>query len=253
MDIKDSWYQDVLAGIASISKQVTLKNEGVFVLVECSAKVYLNLVSLSTALHPSALIELQTRYEQEDKLLVHLWEDVWQFNSVGVLSRIRSFLNLNQTLHGRKTKVIALDVAQSSDFFTRYHLQGYIKAKYSYGLAMGHEVVAAASFSGRRPMKSKGINYYSAELVRFTSKTGVTVVGGLGKLIKHHAKQVEINDIMTYADRDWSLGKGYQQLGLELTTTTPPSDLYIDLLTGQRCFPHRLPKEILSAFDAQKE
>ena len=58
---------------------------------------------------------------------------------------------------------------------------------------------------------------------------------------------------MSYADRDWSLGKGYDQLGFELTSITAPAYVYVDEETKLRYFPHRLPKKVLAAFDEQKE
>ena len=102
-------------------------------------------------------------------------------------------------------------------------------------------------------MKSKGSHYTSAELVRFASKDGCTVTGGLSKLIKHFLILKKPNDLMSYADRDWSLGKGYDQLGFQLTSTTTPAYVYVDEKTKLRYFPHRLPKKVLSAFDEQKE
>jgi len=185
--------------------------------------------------------------------LVHLWEDIWLAKRAQVLSRIHSFLGLNASIHGRKTKIENLSKQQISNFLDQYHLQGFINAKYHYGLIVGNELIAAASFSATRPMKSKGTAYLSAELVRFATKDGFTVVGGLSKLIKHFTKQFKMNDLMTYADRDWSLGRGYDQLGFTLSKITEPVHLYVHRETLIRYFQHRLPKDIILAFETQKE
>ncbi len=253
MGITNKWEQHVIQSLENVCNPILLLNDAPLILIQCSSKLFINLVSLNTALEPQQLILLQEKYQHEGKLLVHLWEDVWLLNQSRVLSRIKSFLGINLTIHGRKTKIIPLDFKETRSFFKEYHLQGYIKAKSNYGLMYNNDLVAAASFSVRRPMKSKGVNYYSSELIRFASKDNVTVVGGLSKLLQHHFKQVNLNDIMTYADRDWSLGKGYEKLGFNLTTITDPAYLYVDENTKSRYFPHRLPKEILSAFDQQNE
>ncbi|MGF1924120.1 MAG: hypothetical protein ACQUHE_08060 [Bacteroidia bacterium] len=227
--------------------------DGSFVLVACSSTLYLHIVPLENGFNPELLLKLQEKYRQDGKMLVHLWEDVWSINQVGVLSRIRSFLGLNRTYHARKAKIEAIDIQQASSFFNLYHLQGFVKAKYYYGLTIEGELMGLASFSDLRPMPSRGPDYNSAELVRFASKDGVTVTGGLSRLIKHFLVLKKPHDLMTYADRDWSFGKGYQRLGFEFTAETAPAYLYVQKITGRRYFPHRLPKNILLGFDQQKE
>lgn len=243
----------VIAALTALGKPVHLISDQPYILIQCGTNLYVHVVPLSVKFQPLELIQLQENYEKGGRLLVHLWEDVWLFNQTGVLSRVKSFLGLNQTLHARKAKLIEVEASQAMQFFNTYHLQGFVKAKYHYGLTIDGEVIAMASFSDLRPMKSKGSHYTSAELVRFASKDGYTVTGGLSKLIKHFLTLKKPNDLMSYADRDWSLGKGYDQLGFELTTVTAPAYLYVDEKTGLRYFPHRLPKKILSAFDEQKE
>ncbi|MFN0291713.1 PDDEXK family nuclease [Pedobacter helvus] len=223
-----------------------------FDIVAIKGSVYINLVPLNTLLLPQQLQSLQVAYQQQGILLVHLWEDVWLNKREQVLSRIHSFCGKNESLHGRKTKVTAIAAAPAKAFLQAHHLQGYIKTKFNFGLMLNQELVAVACFAAARPMKSKGNDYQSAELVRFATKTGYTIVGGLGKLINHFLQQVKVNDLMTYADRDWSLGKGYDKLGFHFSGNTDPVTFYVDTDTMQRYYAHRLPKKIVLAFDEQK-
>jgi len=243
----------VIQALSELGKPFYAVADEHFSIIQCGANLYVHLVSLTTRLQPQELIHLQENYQKDGKLLVHLWEDVWLLNQPQVLSRMKSFLGLNETFHARKAKIIEVDSDKASLFFNAYHLQGFVKSKYYFGLAIDGELIAMASFSDLRPMKSKGSLYTSAELVRFASKDGCTVTGGLSKLIKHFLILKKPNDLMSYADRDWSLGKGYDQLGFKLTSITPPAYVYIDGKTKLRYFPHRLPKKVLSAFDEQKE
>ena len=80
-----------------------------------------------------------------------------------------------------------------------------------------------ATFSNKRKMSRQGPDYTSAELIRFATKDGFTVTGGLSKLIKHYMKMLAPNDLMSYADRDWSLGKGYLAAGFKLKTISSAS------------------------------
>lgn len=245
--------ENIVGSINGLGKPAHIILDEPYTLIECGSQFYVNLVLLGAQISPADLIDLQEKYREEGKILVHLWEDVWQFNEAGVLSRIGSFLSLNQRYHARKARLIEVDARQASAFFNTFHLQGFVKAKYYYGLTIFDELVSLAAFSDLRNMKAKGADYTSAELVRFASKKGATITGGLSKLIKHFLTIKKPNDLMSYADRDWSLGKGYERLGFELTAITPPADLYVEQYTGIRYFPHRLPKKVLSAFDDQKE
>lgn len=222
-----------------------------FHIVSVKEGVYVNLLSVENRFTSQQLISLQTLYAQSGILLVHLWEDVWKQKKSQVLSRINSFCGLNQTLHARKAKITIVDAAQAKNFLTEHHLQGFSKAKFHLGLTMGDELKAVGSFSSSRPMKSKGEHYKSAELVRFATHGGFTIVGGLSKLIKSFLQEININDLMTYADRDWSVGRGYDKLGFHLTATTAPVEFLVDTSNMSRYYAHRLPKKILTNFEAQ--
>ena len=223
-----------------------------FYVIAIKGTVYVNLIALDSTFSPQQLLSLQVAYQQKGILLVHLWEDVWISKREQVLSRIHSFCGQNKSLHGRKAKVVEVDTIAAKTFLEANHLQGYIKTKYSFGLMFGDELSAVACFAASRPMKSKGEHYKSAELVRFATKASTTIVGGLGKLVKHFLQEVPVNDLMTYADRDWSLGKGYDKLGFHFSGTTEPVIFYVDIKTMNRYQSHRLPKKILTAFDEQK-
>jgi len=222
-----------------------------FYLVSIKGKVYVNLLPISATFSPQQLISLQAVYAQKGILLVHLWEDIWTNKRAQVLSRIHSFCGLNQSLHGRKGKILEVNAEVTKSFLEQYHLQGYIKTKYNFGLLFNGEIKAVACFAASRPMKSKGAHYKSAELVRFATENGITIVGGLGKLISHFLALVSVNDLMTYADRDWSLGKGYDKLGFKSSGNTDPVIFYVDTKTMTRHYAHRLPKKIMAAYEAQ--
>lgn len=252
MGLNPFWQEDFFLTVQNFNHDALIFEAEPYFIVECQPYLLINLVPLNNNFTAEELLLLQEDHQKRSVQLVHLWEDVWLAKRTQVLSRIRSFLGLNTSIHGRKTKIEDLSKYQISNFLDQHHLQGFINAKYHYGLMLENELIAAASFSSTRPMKSRGPDYSSAELVRFATKDGFTVVGGLSKLIKHFTKQLKMNDLMTYADRDWSLGKGYNQLGFTLSKTTEPVNLYVHRETLIRYFQHRLPKDLMLAFETQK-
>jgi hypothetical protein len=86
-------------------------------------------------------------------------------------------------------------------------------------------LVAVATFSAGRKMKNKPEYYRSYELIRFANKIGFRVVGGLSKLIKGFLNEREVGDIMTYVDRTWSRGKGFEKIGFEKIGELPPFEI----------------------------
>ncbi len=251
MGLNYLWQDEVFLTIKNINHQAFLLSKEPYYIINCNDNLHLHLIPIENRFQVNELVDLQDKFRQDGLFLVQLWEDVWLTKPNQVISRIHSFLGLNKSFHGRKAKVISLNIADTTRFLNSNHLQGYIKAKYNFGLIADGEIIAAANFSDTRPMKNKGEGYLSAELVRFASKDGLTIVGGLSKLIKHFLNEVKINDLMTYADRDWSLGKGYDKLGFQLTKITEPALLYLDQKKMVRYFPHRLPKNVISDFEKQ--
>lgn len=206
-------------------------------------KVILHLISLDQHHDPEQLLNYQLSCFKEGKQVIHLWEDIWQSRKEQVLSRLKSILGLNKRLHGRSTFVEKISKEDAECFLEQYHIQGSAGGRYRYALLYKEEVVAVAVFSHKRKMKGKGEDYTSAELVRFATKDGVTVIGGMTKLIKHYLRLFSPNDLMSYADRDWSVGNAYRTAGFELVGETPPSLLYVDPVSYMRYFLHRVPVE----------
>ncbi len=251
MGIIDLWQDEVFSAVNSLVKNAKLSFVSNHCIIDAQNGILVHLIPLINKFNPEDLIALQNKYQNENKQIIHLWEDVWLNKKNQVLIRFKSLFSQNIGFHARKTKIVDLTINDSKVFLESNHLQGYVKAKYAFGLADKSEIIAVATFSDARPMKLKGNDYLSAELVRFASKDGVTVVGGLSKLIKHFSKQIQVNDIMSYADKDWSLGKGYEKLNFLQTAETEPLYFYVNAENLHRYTPHRLPKDILLSFKAQ--
>ncbi len=204
---------------------------------------------------------------------VVVWEDLWHTKRDIVKSRLLAQLGQSHRIPGRLTQVHRLDRPTTSRFLQENHLQSPTLSKYSYGLFLParyfrvlpfpekyegrHDpeiglLVAVATFARPRNfLREHGI-HRSFELVRFASLAYHTVVGGLDKLLKHFTKTHAPDDLMTYADLEWSSGLGYQKLGFEAQADTLPHTFWVDPSTMIRHEPWRLPAGITLQNAAEK-
>ena len=95
------------------------------------------------------------------------------------------------------------------------------------GIAPG-TLVAVATFSNARKWIKGDKTIRSYEWTRYASLSGVRLSGGMGKLLKAFIEEVRPDDIMTYADLEWSEGKVYEALGFALEGHKEPVNFYID-------------------------
>ena len=208
MGIKPVWQQDVATSFGNIGITThNIESLAYTLLAIGTGEVVVNFIPLINIYRPEDLILLQEQYQLKNIAVVHLWEDIWETRKAQVIGRISSILGLNKRIHARKTKIIQITQKQADDFLNNNHLQASAKSNYKFGLSLDDQIIAVACFSNLRYMKGLSPGYRSAELIRFASLSGYTVIGGFTKLLQHFIKTYKPDDIMSYADRDWSLGK----------------------------------------------
>lgn len=193
-------------------------------------------------------------FTQKDIRVIHLWEDIWQTKRGIVESRLMSLFGKSETIPARLTQVQRIDKPMMDKFLTNNHLQSKVNAKLKYGLFLPSRyfrviqnekvlqdninkeafLVAVASFSNAKKIIREGQEYRSYELIRFANYKGFTVVGGLNKLLKMFIDEHAPDDIMTYADADWSDGTNYEKIGFERIELTPPLTFKLDNETFTR-------------------
>ncbi|PST82928.1 hypothetical protein C7T94_09865 [Pedobacter yulinensis] len=232
-----TWQQDVLQAIGTSGTQtVNLTFDGPFpVATFARQRLSIHFVDFQTGAAPVQLLELQQRYAAVGFLLVQLWRDVWEDRPVQVVGRLQSLLGYDRRIHGRQTTARAFDAAGAARFLNEHHLQGNAGARYRFALFHEGSPVSVATFGPLRLMTSRGEGHLSAELIRFAHRSGSRVTGGLSKLLRHAVAELGAHDVMSYADRDWSLGQGYQKTGFLLAGETAP--LYFALDAGRRVRP----------------
>jgi hypothetical protein len=192
--------------------------------------------------------------------LIHLWEDVWRQQPAIILSRLRALVGISERIPARLTQVRRIDKPTAERFLQINHLQVFTNVKYKYGLFLPARyfrvlsadfsekppeapelLVAVATFSHPRQVVRNGISHRSVELVRFANMLNCTVVGGLDKLLKAFTTDFHPDDIMTYADRDWSNGRSYEKLGFTRLEQTEPQSFWVHPGEWIRYYPNHLP------------
>jgi len=154
--------------------------------------------------------------------LIHIWEDEWLYKNNIIISMINNILKLNKTkIYARNTIFKKINNKEAKNFLIKNHLQGYIPAKWSFGLYYKNEIISVMTFSKTR--KLLGSNNNNIELLRFCNKLNTNVIGGASKLFKN-SKIYFNTDIISYAKQDWVLKDNniYNLLNFKFIHITKP-------------------------------
>lgn len=159
--------------------------------------------------------------------LIHIDFDLLENMPTKLLARLRGLHKVGQRIYGRQTVVARIDKKVALSFLDEHHIQIALPGKYRYGLFYRGELVSVAVFSGGRHMRDQDETYRSFELIRFCHKGDHIIVGGISKLIKAFIADFNPQDIMTYADLDWTQDSSLHAIGFEITGRVPPQKYYI--------------------------
>ena len=185
-------------------------------------------------------------------------EDRWRRQRKMMEARLLAHLELFSQAYARNCEVRRIDKAEAKAFLAVNHSYGYAACRYCYGLFLkrhtGHiaeetsdigyigKMIAVATFSNARKWVKDGKEIRSYEWTRYASLPEMRVSGGMGKLLKAFIKEVQPDDIMSYADLEWSEGDVYRALGFEAEMEKEAVDFVIDGETWERS-PIRSGKE----------
>ncbi len=182
--------------------------------------------------------------------IIHIWEDDWTFSSDIIKSQINNLLNLNsQRIFARKCVVKEVAVKTARRFLDNNHIQGFVSSAFKIGLYHGEELVSIMtfdSFEGRKKMEEGGYN-----LNRFCNKLNTNVVGGASKLLNNFIREYDAKRIVSYADKDWSIGQLYYTLGFNNISESKPDYKYI--IDNKRVHKSRYKKSNLKTILTESE
>lgn len=164
--------------------------------------------------------------ERKGIRLVHVFEDEWASKRHVWESMIDNLLNATKAkIYARKCLIMEVPADVSVSFLEENHLQGHCPSSIKLGLYFNGELVSLMTFGKSRHFIGNG--KYQYELLRFCNKLGTTVIGGASKLLKHFIEEYKPQSIISYADRRWSNGNLYRQLGFEFLHYSKPNYYYV--------------------------
>lgn len=183
--------------------------------------------------------------------LYQFFEDEWFYKKDIVKSIIRNCLKKNSDkIYARQCIVKEVNYQDSVAFFKQNHLQGYCNSKYRYGLYYNDNLVSMMMFSKARINTNN--THHEYEMTRFCNKINTTVVGGASKLFNFFIKTINPISIVSYADRRYSQGKLYENLGFNIYNKSKPNYFYI--VNKKRINRFSLRKDILiSKYNCPKD
>ena len=198
--------------------------------------------------------EARARSEEEWKRIkgytdVHgypviITEDRWRSDTGALRKRLLAHMRKHVQVYARNCEVRRIEKKEAAAFLAEHHSYGNASCRYHYGMFLkrhtGHNadagvgwpepgtLVAVAQFSNARKWVKGEKEIRSYEWTRYASLSGVRISGGMGRMLKTFIEDVKPDDIMSYADLEWSWGEAYSQLGFTLEGQKGPVTFVVD-------------------------
>ena len=167
------------------------------------------------------IVKIEMCNEKEINLL-QFTDLQWNSKQDIVKSIIRSKIGTTDKIHARKCNLVEVNTELAKSFFRKNHLDGWATAKIYIGLEYFGEVVQIMSFG-----KSRFDKKYEWELIRSATTLGITVVGGMSKILSKFRKEYK-GSLMTYCDRNLGTNSTYEKVGFEKLGDTQPGYFWTD-------------------------
>ena len=163
--------------------------------------------------------------KEKDIHLIHVFEDDWVNKQSIIKSVISNFVNntVNRRIYARKCEIRAIsDKTLINNFLVSNHLLGRTTfISYCAGLYYEDELVSLITMHLLKKAERKW------ELNRYAIKSGVTIIGGAERLLKHIIQTIDYSSIITYNDNSIFRGLVYKRLGFQYVRTNAPNYMFI--------------------------
>ncbi len=187
-------------------------------------------------LYSTRILEAISFIKSNEGYPLIITEDRWQSQRQMTRERMFAHLEIFSSVFARNCEVRRIDKAEARAFLEETHSYGYAACRYRYGLFLKQtdSLIAVATFSNARRWVKDGKEIRSYEWTRYASIPSVRISGGMGKLLKAFINEVNPDDIMSYADLEWSEGEVYRTLGFQRESEKEAVSFIIDPFTYKR-------------------
>jgi predicted RNA-binding Zn-ribbon protein involved in translation (DUF1610 family) len=171
--------------------------------------------------------------------LIQIFEDEWLFKKEIVKSILNAKLGINNKIFARKCFIKELTSNEFNEFCNNNHIQGKLNSVIKLGLIHENRLVCVIGFNKHCE--------YDYECTRFCNELNINIVGGASRLFKYFLNKWKPNSVLSFADRRYSNGGLYKQLGFKLINVTSPGYFYtkgLNRLSRQKFQKHKLEKKL---------
>lgn len=211
----------------------------------------------------------------EGRHSVSIAEDRWRKSGETIGRRLLAQLGVFTGIFARDCETVRLSRLEADRFLEKYHSYGKASYRYCYGLRLRRvrkhicnlpetgpgncsatgdtaclepgSLLAVSAFSNARRWDKGGQTVRSYEWVRYASIPEIRISGGMGKTLRRFMDEVNPDDIMSYADLEWSDGDVYRKLGFQKEGKREPVTFAIDTSDWSRTALNRMPAESLAS------
>ena len=157
--------------------------------------------------------------------LITIFEDEWILKRNIVISRLKYILGVSDAKKVRASdcQIKIIDFKTSKEFLDNYHLQGSSISSVRLGAFIDNNIlVSVMTFAKKSISKgSKDTNSLDLELSRFASHPDFRIHGIAKKFLDFLSENYLWGELITFADRRWSVGGVYKKLGFDLVNSNP--------------------------------
>ena len=176
--------------------------------------------------------------------------DLWERHPEMMKERMLAHCGIFTPVFARNCEVRRIGRPEANSFLGKSHSYGGASCRYCYGLYVRRytgssaeeardkvktrslypegALVAVAEFSNARKWVKGDKTIRSYEWIRYASMPDLRISGGMGKILQKFIEDIRPDDIMSYADMEWSDGSVYRQLGFTKEGTKSPVLFRID-------------------------
>jgi len=177
--------------------------------------------------------------------LIHIFSHQWTLKQDIVKSILSSKLNKNKKIHARDCTIKLVSVNNKAVFLDKTHIHGSCNTSINIGLYYNNELISLMTFNKCR-------KNYDWKITRYSSELFTTVVDGFSKLLNYFIDNYAPKNIISYADRCFSVGELHTKNGFKLIDVTKPNYYYfrdgLNVYSRQMFQKHKL-KNKLENFD----
>jgi hypothetical protein len=192
--------------------------------------------------HDDLAIEIQGncigKVHTQDLIGIQIWEDVWQTRNAQIIHFLTALTKPLKSVFARDTRIVPISAEVARIFLDANHLMGFSKGSVYLGCVVpphrqfrgmtsefrweGNPLLAVAVFGKPMVMKEEGMEGdLSGELIKLATIPTIRLVGGITKFLEAYRIEHPVDNVMTYIDLDWNVGKGFRAIGFKEVAQTP--------------------------------